>query len=95
VPYDNIERDARTPVDERDLQDDLAQLVNAVATRASGAPWNLSRVEAPAMGQAPFLANVENWLRQAPPTRWSKGKLTYMSGQLPPAVLAFTLPRDR
>lgn len=62
VPYGDVERDARTTVDESGLKGDLHNLVNAVQARSAEAPWNLSPLPAPSMGQAPFMANVENWL---------------------------------
>ncbi|AHF00275.1 hypothetical protein [Thioalkalivibrio paradoxus] len=61
-PFFEIAADVRDAVDEGFLSDDLDALVNAVRDRAVGGPWNLAVLEAPTMGQAPIMGNVEVWL---------------------------------
>jgi hypothetical protein len=62
VPYDEVIADQRETVDENYLKADLEKLVAAVKARAISGPWNLSFLEAPTMGQQPFMGNVETWL---------------------------------
>lgn len=61
-PYGDIPRDPRDAEDESDLQSDLQDLAATLVARATGGPWGLSRLPAPAMGTPPFMGNVENWL---------------------------------
>ncbi len=62
VPYDEVIADQREAQDESLLKADLEKLVAAVKARAISGPWNLSFLEAPTMGQQPFMGNVETWL---------------------------------
>jgi hypothetical protein len=62
LPFDRIVVDEREAEDESDLQEDLGDLVDAVRARADEGPWNLGVLEAPSMGQPPFMGNVETWL---------------------------------
>jgi hypothetical protein len=61
-PYGDITRDTREAEDEAYLQDGLDDLKDAVTTRATQGPWNLSPLPAPSMGEPPVMANVESWL---------------------------------
>ena len=61
-PYDEVIADQRTAEDESLLKADLDNLVAAVKARAISGPWNLSFLQAPTMGQQPFMGNVEAWL---------------------------------
>jgi hypothetical protein len=62
VPFEVVVADDRSAEDESDLQGDLDKLVTAVRDRAVDGPWNLGVLEAPSMGQPPFMGNVETWL---------------------------------
>jgi hypothetical protein len=62
VPFEVVVADDRSAEDESGLQEDLGDLVDAVRDRAVGGPGNLGVMEAPSMGQPPFMGNVETWL---------------------------------
>jgi hypothetical protein len=62
APFELVVADDRSAEDESVWQDDFDDLVAAVGARAADGPWDLSVLEAPTMGQPPFMGNVETWL---------------------------------
>jgi hypothetical protein len=80
-PYEGIVADQRKAEDESGLQEDLGALVAAVTARAAGGPWNLGVLEAPSMGQSPFMGNVETWLGHFGPQCRSIGMNCLGDGQ--------------
>jgi hypothetical protein len=63
------------------LQEDLGDLVATVRARAVDGPWNLGVLEAPSMGQPPFMGNVETWLGHFGPQCRSIGMNCLGDGQ--------------
>ncbi|MGE5096149.1 MAG: hypothetical protein ACM3SO_13480 [Betaproteobacteria bacterium] len=81
VPYQELVADAREAVDESFLKADLGALVAAVKGRVLAGPWNLRFLDAPTMGQQPFMGNVETWLGHFGPRCRSIGENCLGDGQ--------------